>query len=158
MEKHKFLTCFGAFILIMILSFASANTIIAGKIYNSDYTSVISDAYVEVTCHENVLKTTSLADGSYKVEYNGSAETGSCGIEDTLVVYAEKGSLYGSKTGVIKAEGECTNPANENCLISVYSGLDVAVVNVPLVPEFGLIVGGLTILSALTAFFFVRRK
>jgi hypothetical protein len=36
--------------------------------------------------------------------------------------------------------------------------IDVACVNVPLVPEFGAIVGVLTALGALGVFFVVRRK
>ena len=134
----------------------SSTTVIAGKIYNSDYTGVISGADVTVTCGDYILTAISLNDGAYKVEYNG--DTGYCGIGDSLVVYAEKDSLSGMKTGTIKGEGDCTDPSSDNCLINIYSGLDVAVVNVPLVPEFGAIIGVLTIMGALGAFFIVRRK
>ena len=36
--------------------------------------------------------------------------------------------------------------------------LNIGVVNVPLIPEFGLIVGLLTVISAITVFFVIRRK
>ena len=130
---------------------ATSTTIIAGKIYNSDYTATIPQADVEVTCGGNLLTTQSDNDGAYKVKYEGL-----CVVDDTLTVYAEKDALSGSKTGTVKASGTCG--ANDNCLINVFTGVDVAVVNVPLVPEFGTFVGVLTALGALGVFFIVRRK
>ncbi len=129
-------------------------TIIAGKIYNSDYTAVIAGADVDVTCDGVTISVVSKADGAYKVEYTD----GSCYVGDSLTVYAEKDGLTGQKTGTILAEGTCSDPNTDNCLINVYDGLDVAVVNVPLVPEFGAIVGVLTILGAVGVFFVVRRR
>jgi len=144
---------------VLLLGFASAvteqqTTIIAGKIYNSDYTAVIAGADVDVTCDGVTISVVSKADGAYKVEYTD----GSCYVGDSLTVYAEKEGLTGQKTGTILAEGTCSDPSTDNCLINVYDGLDVAVVNVPLVPEFGLIVGVLTILGAVGVFFVVRQR
>lgn len=142
---------------VLLLGFASADTqttIIAGKIYNSDYTAVIAGADVDVTCDGVTISVVSKADGAYKVEYTD----GSCYVGDSLTVYAEKEGLTGQKTGTILAEGTCSDPNTDNCLINVYDGLDVAVVNVPLVPEFGLIVGVLTILGAVGVFFVVRQR
>jgi hypothetical protein len=146
-----------ALMLVTTLGFASAvtapETIIAGKIYNSDYTAVVPGATVTVTCNGNVLTATSLPDGAYKVKYIGN-----CLVGNSLSVYAQKDALTGLKTGTIKAEGTCADPSTDNCLINVYEGLDVAVVNVPLVPEFGTMIGVLTALGALGVFFLVRRK
>ena len=134
----------GMFILSMGL--VSAKTLIAGKIYNADYSDTVAGANVTVMCdHGGVVSfanTNSSADGSYGVEFS---ETGfnACNDGDTLTVYAEKGSLTGMESGVI----------NNN----VFGDWDLAIVNVPLVPEFGFIVGMLTILSAVGIFFVVRK-
>jgi hypothetical protein len=166
MKKVMSLVILSAMLVLMLgavsaLSVAPTTTVIAGKIYNSDYTATESGATVEVTCGGNVLSTTSLGDGSYKVEYNGS--TGyTCTFGNTLLVYAEKGTLSGYGGGnsdpTTIVSGTCTNPDTETCLINVISNVDVAVVNVPLVPEFGALVGALTILGAVGVFFVVRRK
>lgn len=140
-------------VILMLGAVSASTTVIAGKIYNSDYTAIIKGANVTVTCGGNVISTTSLADGSYKVQYTDVCVNGS-----SLTVYAVKGPLSGSKTGTIKAQGDCTNPTSDNCLINVFEGLDVAVVNVPLVPEFNVGVGALTALGAVGVFFLIRKK
>jgi hypothetical protein len=147
--------------LVLTLAAVSASvstTVIAGKIYNSDYTATVPQANVKVTCGGNEITLLSDNDGSYKVKYEGL-----CVVDDELIVYAEKNGLTGTKTGVIKASGACPTGQDEqgrdyNCLIEVVSGVDVAVVNVPLVPEFGTVVGILTALGALGVFFVVRKK
>lgn len=142
----------------------NTRTIIAGKIYNVDYTDVIEGAKVEVTCGNdedgyNTLTMFSLPDGAYRVEFNST--NGFCLVDDSLSVYAEKDGLTGQKDGIVKAAGTCENtpgPDTENCLINVFDDVNVAVVNVPLVPEFGTVVGVLTILSAVGVFFVVRKR
>lgn len=138
---------------------SDTKTIIAGKIYNSDYTDVINGATVEVTCGGYELDTMSLADGAYRVEFNSSNHY--CLVDDTLTVYAYKDGLTGTKTGTVKAPGSCTNspgPDTENCLINVFDNVNVAVVNVPLVPEFGPGIAIVTALAAVGVFFIVRRR
>ncbi len=128
-------------------NFDDTKTIIAGKIYNSDYTATIAGANVTVTCEDsdfygvNVENTVSLSDGAYSVVFYQEY----CNYGDTLTVSATYGDLYGSQSGVI----------HDNALPGDW---DLAVVNVPLVPEFGLIAGLTTILGALGIFFFVRKK
>lgn len=146
---------------IMILSIAavSAQTTIAGKIYNHDYTEVIEGADVTVTCGGNVLTYTSLADGAYSVTYlNEVTGAPACTVGDTLTVEGSFGDLYGIKQGTLVGSGDCTDPASENCVITIANGFDLAVVNVPLVPEFGLVVGVATALSAVALFFVVRKN
>ncbi|MCK4649600.1 hypothetical protein KAT36_00045 [Candidatus Pacearchaeota archaeon] len=144
MKKMMALALIGMFVLSF--GFASAKTLVAGKIYNADYSDVIGGADVTVSCDHNgvvsVGNTISLGDGSYGVEFD---EIGSnaCNNGDFLTVYAEKGSLTGMNSGEINDD--------------VIGDWDLAVVNVPLVPEFGFVVGMLTVLSAVCVFFVVRK-
>ncbi len=132
-------------LLVLSIGAVSAKTLIAGKIYNADFSETISGADVTVTCNGHIQTTTSLSDGSYSVTYKETG-SGSCDSGDTLSVYASHPD-YGanSKTGVINDDVFGNN-------------WDLAIVNVPLVPEFGLIVGALTLLSALGVFFLIRRE
>ena len=130
-----------AMVLLLSVSAVSAETFVGGKIYNSDFTSTVSGADVEITCNENVQTTTSLSDGAYSVAYDDSE----CEAGQSLTVSATHPSYgTGTASGIIHDR--------------VVMDWDVAIVNVPLVPEFGLIVGGLTVVSAVCLFFVVRRK
>ena len=135
-----------ALLVVSTLCVVSATTIIAGKVYNHDYSQTIANATVEVTCNNNLKITSSLNDGSYAVTYcESTCQTDPvCDDGDTLSVYAEKDGLTGSNSGVI----------NDDMVMDI----DIGIVNVPLVPEFGIFIGALTILSALGVFFLVRRK
>jgi hypothetical protein len=148
--NHKTMKKTISFILlgVMLMSFAMATpgeagkTIIAGKIYNADYTQTVSGATVTIYCGEADSQTvTSLSDGAYSYTYNGN----DCTYGSSLTVSATKGDLYGSMSGVIHDDALGNN-------------WDLAVVNVPLVPEFGLIAGLTTIFGALGLFLYVRRK
>ena len=131
-------------LVISVMGLASAKTLIAGKIYTSDYSDYVADADVSVSCDDagdiSVENATSSDDGSYSVVFFSTK----CNQNDTVTVYAEKNGMYGSKTGVVNDD--------------VVDGLDLAIVNVPLIPEFGTFIGLLTIVSAMGVFFVVRRK
>jgi hypothetical protein len=120
------------------------NTIISGKIYNSDYTDVYADANVSVFCGGVEKDTVSLGDGAYIVNFNPAV----CGNGSNVSVYATWNGLYGNNTGVVhgfKLEGlKCV--------------LNFGVVNVPLIPEYGLVAGLATVMGAIAVFFYVRRK
>ncbi len=131
------------FITMTTITAVSAKTIVAGKIYNSDYTDIISGADVDVTCNDTTLSEVSETDGTYAVSF----ESEDCPIGSEVTVEATKGDLYGEKTGTV-LDGE----------IFDISTKDLAVVNVPLIPEFGIVIGVLTAISAIGIFFFVRRK
>ena len=122
---------------------ASAKTLVAGKIYNADYSDTVVGATVAVSCDNGIIvsvkNTTSQADGSYGVDF---LEV-DCEDGDTLSVYAEKDGMTGMEIGVINND--------------VFADWDLAIVNVPLVPEFGFVIGMLTILSAVGIFFVVRK-
>ena len=134
--------------MILAIGTVSAKTIVAGKIYNADYTDTIAGADVTIICvhgsDTNVQTFTSLSDGAYSVYFNEEGAN-ACNSGDLLTVSAVKDGLYGSETGVVHEDALPNN-------------WDLAVVNVPLVPEFGFIIGGLTILSAIGIFFFARRE
>jgi hypothetical protein len=115
-------------------------TRIYGTIYQDTITNPISGANVIVTCDIHIGTTTSNNDGSYSVTLDGNT----CSNGNLLTVYAEKDGLTGIAEGTIND--------------SVELNLNLATVNVPLVPEFGVIVGIVTAMGALGMFFVVRRK
>jgi hypothetical protein len=140
--------------LVAMLGVVSADapygdtTAIAGKIYNADYSATVSGATVDVTCGTDVeLSTqhvTSLADGTYSVKYSSSV----CHQGSLLSVHALKDGV---------GENTVTGDIHDNYPVPEFN-LNLGVVNVPLVPEFGAVVGVVTILGALGVFFVVRRK
>jgi hypothetical protein len=133
--------------VVAMLGVVSADTVIAGKIYNADFTAIEPGASVTVTCggilapEGTVL---SKDDGAYSVTYD---EELGCHQGSTLSVHA-------IKTGV--GENTVTGEIHDGVVESL--DLNLGVVNVPLVPEFGLIAGLTTVLGALGVFFFVRKK
>lgn len=133
-----------------MLSVVSATTIlppsttfIGGTIYDGHtgkITDVVEGASVTVTCNGNIKTYTSESDGSYSVNYDTSV----CGVGSTLTVSATHPSYgVGSESGTIH-DGNVE--------------FDFALVNVPLVPEFGVAIGGVTLISAICIFFLIRRK
>ena len=131
-------------LVLSMIGMASAQAYVLGKIYNSDYTETIADANVIVTCYKGdtypVLTAVTNEYGDYVVNF----ESTTCSVGNTVRVDAEKEGIgSGSGEGVV----------DESNSIS----LNLAIINVT-VPEFGLIVGALTILSAVGIFFFVRRE
>ena len=133
--------------LVSVMGIVSADTLIAGKIYDGHtgkITDVIEGAEVTVECElgssVNTQNTISGSDGQYSVTFTDSE----CNYNYTLTVSAVKGDLWGSNSGVI----------HDNAFLT----WDLAIVNVPLVPEFGVFAGVLTIISALGVFFLVRKK
>lgn len=126
-----------------------AVTMVTGKIYYENNDTSAPGADVTVTCYHgnktSIKTTTSLNNpkifrGFYKVIFSQKE----CEDGDTVVVSALKGGLTGENSGIV-----------DNTFIKK---LDLAIISVPLIPEFGLLVAGLTIFSAVGIFFFVRRK
>jgi hypothetical protein len=146
-------------------------TVVNGIIYQGELTNTIAGANVEVTCSHEVTtktcewkkvdghwknvcvyntamkdfseKTTSGKNGSYAVSFADNE----CTLGDDVYVVAQKGELTGAEDGSI------TTKTHLGCL-----KINIGIVNVPLVPEFGVFAGALTLLSAVGIFFFVRRK
>ena len=147
--KKLFAITFLALLVISMIGVVSATTTIAGKIYTADYSDTVADATVEVTCNGNLIEATSQSDGSYGVSYDEiDVGSGSCDVGDSLSVYAFKEGIgENTKTGEINDKAQ-------------FESLDVnlGIVNIPLVPEFGFFIGALTIMSAVGVFFLVRRE
>ena len=147
MKKLLVLAMLFGILAVLALSLVSAKTLIAGKIYNSDYSDTIAGASVQVTCvhggASNVRATTSLSDGTYAVTYEEEGDD-ACNNNDEVTVYAEKDGLSGSKTGIVNKD--------------VVQDWDISILNVAIIPEFGLFVGILTLMSSLAMFLIIRRK
>lgn len=105
MKSRVVLFTFGL-LLIASLQFLSAQTPVAGKIYNSNFEGVISGADVTISCGSNTLETTSLTDGTYGVKFDEDE----CAYPSSVSVKASKGELTGSGSGeLIACTGiECT--------------------------------------------------
>jgi hypothetical protein len=144
--KKTLALSFLALFLIASIAMVSAATVIAGKIYDSpnfETANAVGSANINVTCIGNVLYTTSLSDGTYSVTYN---DTANCPDGSTVTVWAEKGGITNSGTGLV------------HDFTAVVPNLYLGVINIALIPEFGVFVGALTLLSAVGVFFLVRRK
>ena len=60
-------------LVILSISMISAKTLVAGKLYNSDFSATIADTNVTVWCDSDSLNTISLADGTYAVVFNSNS-------------------------------------------------------------------------------------
>ncbi len=153
----KLLSLFVLASLLLVIGFASATepacsserTLISGVVYiGEDMSNVVPGANVLVICYhgdeENTLPAV-LTDenGLYSVSFKSEE----CDYLDIITVIADKGDLEGENTGQV------TNEYSFSCM-----KLNAGNVNVPLVPEFGTIVGIVTALGALGVFFIVRQR
>lgn len=91
------------FILVAILyaGLANAQTLIAGKVYDSSY-NIVPDATVKVTCNYKTLATKTLSDGTYAVKFDNSV----CPSGSIAEVYAEKDNLAGENEGSVRECGD----------------------------------------------------
>jgi hypothetical protein len=110
--QKLFLGIFIFIFAIFSINAIDAQTLIAGKIYDSNFSNVIVNASVKVTCRHISLNTISLDDGTYAVRFN----EGNCNMGDIVQVVSSKGSLTGSGSGTII---ECNN--GSNCSESYFS-------------------------------------
>ena len=149
-----------ALMVIATIGFVSAYTAVAGKIYNVDFSDTVKNATVEVNCtHDSTVTTkinASLSDGTYAVKFMEA----NCDYGDSLSVHAfctDSNCRETISNNVIVGENTVSGTVN---IDKDVIGLDanIGVVNVPLIPEFGLVVGMFTVLSAVVIFFIIRRK
>lgn len=132
--------------LFSSLAVVSAETLVAGKIYDSpnfETANGVSGANINVTCNQNLLTTTSLSDGTYSVSFD---PTDLCPEGSIVTVVAEKGGVSNSGTGDV------------HDYTALMPDLYIGVVNIALIPEFGLIAGALTFVGAVGLFFIIRKK
>jgi len=109
---------FSIFSIIFLISFINAQTLIAGKIYTSDYNALVSGAEVTVTCNSNSLITNSLDDGTYAVRF----EENICKLDNNVQVNAVKSGLSGSGSGVVV---ECDG--SNDCDSGLFSIVNLAI-------------------------------
>jgi hypothetical protein len=158
MQKSATFLSFALLIALMAVVFSSQGviaqnsiscvncdaTLVGGTIYYQDISNPVSGADVEVECNGHTKMTTSGASGGYSVSFAESQ----CQYGDQVTVTAQKADLMGAEDGEITI-----NDLQIGCW-----NLDVGVVNVPLIPEFGLLIGSLTVISAVALFFIVRKN
>ncbi len=145
MRKTMLIAIIGLFLFSIMGVSATApqntsvkNVIVTGITYNSNSHSLVPGANVTITCNGYSNSTTSDSTGAYRVQINHSY----CKAGDTVTVTAIKGNLYGS----------ASKPAEDY-------GMDVslALIMVPMTPEFSFFLGTLTLISAVGIFFVVRK-
>jgi translation initiation factor IF-1 len=131
----------------MISAQTSQTTLVAGTIYNQ-FGEIITGAFVSVSCDNGdaviTKNTTSSVEGTYAVSFNENNGPNGCNDGDIVTVTATDEDLSGVNTGVV--------------LNNMVGNLDIAIVNVVIVPEFGAIVGILTLFGAISVFFVARRE
>lgn len=127
-------------------------TIVEGRIYYEGTNEPAGNAEVTITCmHENasnVKTTSSINSGLFKGGYFVIFPQTQCISGDEVIVSAvAKDGSSGSNSGEVK------DWLSKRCL-----DIDVGIVNVPLIPEFGAVIGILTGFSAVGIFLFVRKN
>ncbi|HNZ52349.1 MAG TPA: hypothetical protein PKO02_03235 [Candidatus Pacearchaeota archaeon] len=126
-------------------------TLIKGEVTYADSGDEAARAFVEVTCihdgTEYTRMTKTLKYGVWKGWYFVYFPQTQCVAGDEVIVRATKGDLVGEVKGIV-----------EDYITQKCFDLDLARVDVPLVPEFGTIIAMFTALSALGIFFIVRRS
>lgn len=153
--QKTYVLLLSAFLLVTIVAMSvsavssvDVKTVIGGKVYDSpnfEKANGVPGATVYVTCGANTATATTKLDGTYIATFS-TAE--GCTDKSTLTAYA------------ISADGK-TQSKTESGTVDDYTNdfnLYLGVVNIALVPEFGVGVGLLTLLSAMGIFFFIRKK
>jgi len=157
MKKRFVLPVLALFVIISIIMISAVPittvefTRVSGVITDATKGNApVSGAEVIVTCNGNEINTTSDVNGNYSVVYPLLCYTG-----DSVSVSATYGSLSGSNNNAAWNTEIYLDNSTSSCLELIFN---VALINVPLIPEFGLLIGSLTLLSAVGIFFLVRRK
>lgn len=126
-------------------------TFVQGRIYFADTNQSVGNAHVTVTCNHDgtdyVRTTNSGSSGFFKGTYFVVFPQEKCIAGDTVTVSAVKSGSSGQEDGVVM-----------NWVSHGPLDLDIALIDVPLVPEFGFYVGVLTLVSSVGVFFLVRKN
>ena len=136
----------GLFVISMI-GVVSAKTLVAGIVYNEDYSQPIEGASVNVKCFnssdtlQGEGNTTTLSDGTYAIEFSEIGSSNNCVNGDKAVVTATKDAASGSNYGFVQDYG---------------ATVKLAIVNIS-IPEFGLVLGIITLVACVGIFFFVKK-
>ena len=123
-------------------------TIVYGTTFEKSTDEIVPHVNVNVTCYTKdgpiSKSTTSNGNGEYMVKFK-RWKGEECNIGDEVLIQAEKGEFFGVYEAVIDEYNLCKKTLRK-------------LVDIPLVPEFGVIVGMLTLISAVGIFFVVRRE
>ena len=152
-----------AFLAIPLVSSTTVSGLpeVRGRIFDTD-TNKIGGATVTIVCEHlgtNYTQvTTSFTDatptGPDQGWYNVTYPVSECSHFDNVTVYAVKGSLSGVNRDTMRVVvNESTDSKRDIATIHVW----MSEPTVPVVPEFGLMVGALTILGAVGIFFIARK-
>jgi hypothetical protein len=141
MRKKVFTTIFSSIALAVLLPAtslaASARTEVSGVVTSGS--KAIAGAHVIVICSGNVKKTTTDNSGTYLVQY----PIAKCPNQAIANVTATFGSKGGNNSGQVK---------------NLTEKLNVAIVNVSVVPEFGLLTGAVATIAGGAGYLAIRRR
>ncbi|HTB48988.1 MAG TPA: hypothetical protein VK712_02805 [Verrucomicrobiae bacterium] len=128
----------GIAVILPVSAFAEGGTSdIAGTVTSKG--NPVSGASVSVLCDGHTLTSGTTVAGAYIVQFPGS----DCPAGSTATVTATKGGGSGSNSGTVNGLG---------------ADINLAIVNVSVVPEFGAVAGAGAALLGGGAFMIVRRK
>jgi len=109
---------------IFFINSLTAQSLIAGKVYNEAYSGIVAGASVLVTCGSASLETNSLEDETYAVRFN----IGVCTLENSVKVAAKKNELTGEASGSV---GDCDG---QPCTDSDYLAVLNLMIKAPVAP------------------------
>ena len=139
----------GLFLISLCAVGVLGKTLVAGNIYNSDYSNTVVGAKVSVSCEHNtkktIINTTSLSGGTYNVVFREMPME--CTYNDLVNVTAFHPDYgIGNQQGIVN-------------IAKNVSGLDVniAIINVS-IPEFTTIAAGIALTGALLGVFVFRKR
>lgn len=113
---------------------------VAGVVYIDNISNRVGNADVEVICDDSVKTTKTFDNGIYFVRFKQNE----CNTGDKLIVNAYSGDMY----GIVETE------INDKLLEKITK---LNIVNVPLVPEFGVVSGFLAIFGSIASMLWIRR-
>ena len=122
-------------ILVSAMGLTSAKTVVGGNVFDDGI--ALGGANVTVECNTYSQNNLSRSDGSYSVIFAVSE----CGNGDEVIATAIKGNLIGTNNATVH------NLQVDSLYLAVIPDIHV-------VPEFGMIIGILTMFSAIGVFFF----
>ena len=105
MNKTSIFVLFVGVILFFSIGLTSANTLVMGKVYDSNFSQIIPDAEVIIHCNESWLFTTSRSDGTYAVIF----DTPDCDNSLKVEINVSKDRWSGKGSSIINSSGGLFN-------------------------------------------------
>jgi hypothetical protein len=157
MKKTILLTLLASVLLLSLVSAMTTElcfdeTTIKGTVYLGDNISnIVPNATVMVKCNNNGYEIKTNENGTYQAFFFADY----CGYGSTATVTAEKNGLTNTVTDFVD-----DGYSNDTSIYPVRCGstLNIGLIDIPLVPEFSLILGGITIVGAMLSFLIIRKR